>query len=94
MTKLKPFNFLKILSKNWKIIRITLTDNRVPKMLKYSLIAMIIYVISPIDILPDVIPVIWQLDDIWLVIAVLEWIKSNLPPHIMDEINGKIIKGQ
>lgn len=92
--KLKPFNLLKILSKYWKIVTMTLTDDRVPKMLKYWLIGTIIYVISPLDILPDVIPVIWQIDDIGLIIAVLEWIKSNLPPHVMDEIDGKIIKGK
>lgn len=72
----------------------TLMDHRTPKLLKYWLIGTIIYVISPIDILPDVIPVIWQIDDIGLIIAVLEWIKSNLPPQIMDEVNGKIIEGK
>gem|GEM_PF-3418969 len=58
MTKLKPFNFLKILSKYWKIIKATLTDDRVPSLLKYGLIGTMIYVISPIDIAPDMIPLI------------------------------------
>lgn len=93
MSKLKPFNFLKILAKYWKIVTTTLSDDRVPKLLKRSLIGVIIYVISPIDILPDVLPVLGQLDDIWLIVAVLEWIKSNLPPQVIDEIDGKVIKG-
>jgi uncharacterized membrane protein YkvA (DUF1232 family) len=92
-TKLKPFNLLKILSKYRKIIKATLTDDRVPSLLKYGLIGTIIYIVSPVDILPDVLPIIGQIDDIGLIIAVLERIKSNLPPHVMDEIDGKIIKG-
>ena len=57
-TKFKPFNLLKILSRYWKIIIMTLTDHRVPKLLKYGLIATIIYVISPLDFIPDIIPVL------------------------------------
>jgi uncharacterized membrane protein YkvA (DUF1232 family) len=64
MTKLKPFNLLKILSKYRKIIKATLTDDRIPSLLKYGLIGTIIYVASPLDFLPDWIPLIGQLDDI------------------------------
>ena len=92
-TKFKSFQFLEILSKYWKIIKMTIIDDRVPKILKRSLIGTIIYVFSPLDFIPDVIPFIWQIDDIWLVIMVLEYIKTNLPPHVMNEIDGKIIKG-
>ncbi len=92
-SKLKPFQFLKILKQYRKIIRVTLTDTRIPSILRIMLIGTIIYIASPLDFLPDMIPLIGQIDDIWLVLVVLNYIKSNIPPQVMDEIDGKVIKG-
>ncbi len=93
ISKLKPFQFLKILKQYRKIIRVTLTDTRIPSILRIMLIGTIIYIASPLDFLPDMIPLIGQIDDIWLVLVVLNYIKSNIPPQVMDEIDGKVIKG-
>jgi uncharacterized membrane protein YkvA (DUF1232 family) len=56
--KFKPFQFLEILSKYWKIVTMTLTDDRVPKILKWALIGTVVYIASPLDFLPDMIPLI------------------------------------
>ena len=48
-----------------------LRDPRVPRRAKAALVVAIPYLVSPIDLIPDFIPVLGQLDDALLVIAVL-----------------------
>ena len=53
-------NFLKLLGR-------LLKDARVPKAEKALFVAAIVYVISPLDFIPDVFPFIGQVDDIYVV---------------------------
>jgi uncharacterized membrane protein YkvA (DUF1232 family) len=46
-------------------------DRRVPTAEKALLVAAIIYVISPLDLIPDVFPFIGQIDDLYVVALVL-----------------------
>lgn len=53
-------NFLKLLGRLYK-------DSRVPLAEKAFLTGAIIYVISPLDLIPDVLPFVGQVDDLYLV---------------------------
>jgi uncharacterized membrane protein YkvA (DUF1232 family) len=53
-------NFLKLLVRLFK-------DKRTPVAEKALLVGAIVYVISPLDFLPDVIPFVGQIDDLYLV---------------------------
>ena len=60
-----------ILSELFKNARLTwrlLTDRRVPPMLKAIPVATLLYVLSPIDFLPDVALGLGQLDDIGIIL--------------------------
>jgi uncharacterized membrane protein YkvA (DUF1232 family) len=57
-------DFLKLLGRLFR-------DSRVPTTEKALLVGTIIYVISPIDLIPDFIPFIGQVDDLYLVALVL-----------------------
>lgn len=48
-----------------------LKDSRVPKAEKALFLAAIVYVISPLDFIPDVFPFIGQVDDIYVVALTL-----------------------
>lgn len=53
-----------------------------PGWLKVSTAMLALYVISPIDLLPDVIPFIGIVDDIVLVPLAIRWMLKRLPPEI------------
>ncbi len=53
-----------------------------PGWLKVSTAMLVLYVISPIDLLPDVIPFIGIVDDIVLVPLAIRWMLKRLPPEI------------
>ena len=53
-----------------------------PGWLKLGTALIVIYVISPIDIIPDFIPVIGMVDDLVLVPLAIRWMLKRLPPEV------------
>jgi uncharacterized membrane protein YkvA (DUF1232 family) len=73
---------LKILNGLWDQVLITwrlMGDERVPLWQKAIPVATLAYIISPIDILPDVIPFVGQIDDIGLLLASMRFLESIAP---------------
>ncbi|MGH9801317.1 MAG: YkvA family protein [Blastocatellia bacterium] len=71
-------NFLKLLFRLFK-------DSRVPMAEKAMLIGAIAYVISPLDLIPDVIPVIGQVDDLYLVGLVVLRLLARTDDGVLQE---------
>jgi len=70
-------NFLKLLYRLF-------TDPRVPLAEKVLLVGTIVYVVSPLDFIPDVIPFIGQVDDLYLVALVVL--------RLLSRTNGEILR--
>jgi uncharacterized membrane protein YkvA (DUF1232 family) len=62
-----------------------LTDPRVEWWRKALLVAVIVYLASPIDLVPDFIPVAGQLDDAILVALVLRGLLRSAGPRLLRE---------
>lgn len=71
-------NFLKLLYRLFK-------DSRVPTAEKAFLIGAIVYVISPLDLIPDVIPFVGQVDDLYLVALTLLRMLNRSPAEVVRE---------
>ena len=54
----------------------------------------ILYVISPVDLLPDLIPVLGQLDDIGVVLMAIEGFLGLVPAHLVDYHRRAIDEGR
>lgn len=57
-----------------------LREPSVPPLVKALPVAALLYVISPLDVLPDVIPVIGQLDDLGIILVGLKMFLRLCPP--------------
>jgi uncharacterized membrane protein YkvA (DUF1232 family) len=55
-----------------------------PGWLKLGAALIVAYVISPIDLVPDVLPVIGVVDDFVLVPLAIRWLLNRLPPEIAN----------
>lgn len=53
-----------------------------PRWLKVGTAMIVLYVISPIDLIPDVLPVVGLVDDLVLVPLAIRWLLKRLPPGI------------
>ncbi len=65
----------------WGLMR----DPRVPVPLKGLLLAALAYVFSPVDMIPDAIPVLGQADDLTVLLLVLGLFIRNAPAEVRDE---------
>ncbi|MDQ3955468.1 MAG: DUF1232 domain-containing protein [Actinomycetota bacterium] len=65
----------------WRLIR----DPRVPSRSKAALVMVTAYIASPVDVVPDFVPGIGQLDDIVLIAFALDQILNRVPEQIVRE---------
>lgn len=73
----------------WGLFR----DPRVSKPHKAILLGALAYVASPIDVVPDFIPVIGQVDDLLLLLAALEMFVRLAPPEVVQEVEERYRRG-
>jgi len=57
-------------------------DPRTPRRARWWLIGLAVYVASPIDPLPDFIPVLGHLDELMIVPLVLVHVRRMIPPEV------------
>jgi uncharacterized membrane protein YkvA (DUF1232 family) len=65
----------------WGLVR----DPRVPVSLKALLAAALAYVVTPIDLVPDAVPLLGQADDLTILLLVLDLFVQNAPADVRAE---------
>ena len=60
-------------------------DGRIPIAPRIIALALVIYIASPIDLIPDFIPVIGYLDDILIVVIGAGLLLRSIPRYILEE---------
>lgn len=73
------------------VYRLVLKDKRTPLPAKIFLGLAIAYLLSPIDIIPDFIPIIGQLDDLIIVPSLVVIALKMIPKNIVEEYRNKIL---
>ena len=69
----------------WLVFR----HRETPWFVKAVLILLLAYLASPVDLIPDVIPMLGMLDDL-VVAAIALWLAYRLtPPHVMEECRAR-----
>jgi uncharacterized membrane protein YkvA (DUF1232 family) len=68
---------------------LAIKDPRVPWYAKLLMALIIGYAISPIDLIPDFIPIIGQIDDLIIVPAGIALVIKMIPKSVMDEYRQK-----
>ena len=76
---------LKLLKQETYAIYIACKDPRVPWYARLLAAAVVAYAFSPIDLIPDVIPVIGYLDDLILVPWGIALVIKMIPPDVLVE---------
>ena len=62
-----------------------------PGWLKPAVGLMVLYVVSPVDLIPDVIPVLGLVDDVVLLPLAIRFVLKRLPLRVRDDIEGRVV---
>lgn len=71
--------------KQFRIIRRALVHPQVPWHAKTVAGCAALYVVSPIQLIPNFIPVIGQLDDVLVVTLAIKYLRRSVPQSVLDE---------
>lgn len=63
-----------------------LRDPRAPGWLKFATAGLVLYLLSPVDLLPDVIPLVGVVDDLVLIPLAIRWLLSRLPAGLRADL--------
>ena len=86
---MRLWGWLKILRQDVIILFYAWRHPLTPQMIKNLLAALILYVISPIDLLPDYLPLLGIADDAVLIPTAVWYLTNLLPAPIMNECRQK-----
>ncbi len=74
------------------ILYYTLQSDKVSKADKAIIIGALGYMISPIDVIPDAIPIAGLTDDLAVLLYVLKKVWIDIDPEIMEQAKNKLSK--
>lgn len=73
-----------------QVLMIAYKDNRTPLKVKILIGITVGYLLSPIDLIPDLIPILGILDDLIIVPALIALSIKLIPKFILDEAREKL----
>lgn len=68
-----------------KTYQLVLKDPRTPKLAKWLLAGAVAYFVSPVDLIPDFIPVLGQLDDLAVISTLVSLALRMIPKEVVQE---------
>src|SRR3954447_19102461 len=72
---------------DWAILFRRLSkDPRVPRRAKAALLLVVPYLLMPFDLIPDFIPVVGQLDDLFVVVLALRYVTRRAGSDVVREL--------
>ena len=74
------------------ILYYTLQSDKVSKTDKAIIIGALGYMISPLDVIPDAIPIAGLTDDLAVLLYVLKKVWTDIDPAIIDQANKRLSK--
>jgi uncharacterized membrane protein YkvA (DUF1232 family) len=76
------------------VYRLVLADRRTPLAAKLLLGAAVFYLLSPVDLIPDFIPVIGHLDDLIVVPLLVLAALALIPDDVVADCRRRVKSGQ
>jgi uncharacterized membrane protein YkvA (DUF1232 family) len=74
------------------ILYYTLQSDKISKADKAMIIGALGYMISPLDVLPDAIPIVGLTDDLAVLVYVLKKVWTEVDPEIQEKAKSKLSK--
>ena len=89
----KNLSVLTNLFKQLRLVWLLFRDSRVPFLSKLVLPLSLLYLVSPVDILPDFIVGLGQLDDLGVLLLAMSLFVRLCPPRLVDQYRNQLEYG-
>ena len=89
----KNLSVLTNLFKQLRLVWLLFRDSRVPFLTKLVLPLSLLYLVSPIDILPDFVVGLGQLDDLGVLLLAMALFIRLCPPRLVDQYRNQLEYG-
>lgn len=89
MSLVKLWSWIKTVRHDALLLFFAWKNGATPKELKGMILLTLLYLVSPLDLIPDFIPFAGLLDDMILVPAAIAFLSRLLPPTVMAEAEYK-----
>ena len=76
-------DMLRLLPDVLRLLKRLATDPRLPRRIRVVLIVLLAFIASPIDLIPDFIPVLGYADDVIITVLVLRWVSRTAGPDAL-----------
>jgi uncharacterized membrane protein YkvA (DUF1232 family) len=67
-----------------KLLYRLLRDKRVPRQRRLAMTLVAAYIVSPIDVIPDFVPVLGSVDDVLVLAFAIDYLLAASPPEVVD----------
>ena len=78
------------LKRELRVYQAVLRDKRTPRLARWLLGLAVAYALSPIDLIPDFIPIIGHLDDVLIVPGLVVLALKLTPPEIVADCRARV----
>jgi len=82
--------FVGSIKRELKVYQLVLKDRRTPRLARWLLVVAISYALSPIDVVPDFIPILGYLDDVILVPGLIILALKIIPPEVVEDCRAQV----
>ena len=76
-----------------RVLWYALRHPQAPGWLKLGALGIVLYVLSPVDLIPDIVPVFGVVDDLVLVPLAIRWLIRRLPPGLRGAAEQRAGRG-
>ena len=76
----------RLIRRDMRVLAFALRHPRRPAWLLPALAGLALYVLWPVDLLPDTLPLIGIVDDLVLIPLVVGWLVGRLPPELRNDV--------
>jgi len=84
---LRILRLLRAVGRNAIVLWYACRHHATPRSLKLGAILLVLYAVSPIDIIPDWVPILGWMDDVTILALGIPAILRRVPSHVLDEAN-------
>lgn len=83
-----PINALRFIVEHFLLAKELFTQRDTPTHIKFLLVGLVLYIVSPIDLIPDMIPLLGITDDVALLVMGWNYLERFITPQMRANVDA------